>query len=329
MAPTGEPTDIPSGVPYIVLPSRCDEPTIQAELHKAAAEAVHEAAHVFNYTQRQFHELTSHAWKWFDEAFAVFMETHVISGNQDYFRYVMDWIDLPETPLDAEYAKYQAGMFVRYIAKIGELGPAFVNQVWTQSEPDEKPFEALARFLRSKGLILSSADPDVTDIFGSGYCLEPYFLWHHRSPSLAPDVFARYGERAVSQSWEMYPGRDETTTGMLDHLACRYYRYYVRSGVTRLRVELQRQSVNPAPLKGEMVIIRKNLERSTTLPLRASDQAKLPAVPTLSVELRDLDPDSIDHIVLVVSNCGLRAMTDDEDEPHDDQQAFTLRATAS
>src|SRR2546423_15646754 len=36
-------------VPFILLSSRSNEPTTQAELNRAAAEAVHEATHLFNF----------------------------------------------------------------------------------------------------------------------------------------------------------------------------------------------------------------------------------------------------------------------------------------
>src|SRR5436309_2260613 len=83
------------GVPYIGLPCRSREPLTDAVFRRAAAEAVHEATHVFNAQQRPFDAFESQWWAWLDEAIATYMESRVLPGNQDYFRFLPDWIDHP------------------------------------------------------------------------------------------------------------------------------------------------------------------------------------------------------------------------------------------
>jgi len=316
-------------VPYIVLPSRNSEPTSQAELHRAIAEAVHEATHVFNYRERPLYEPISAAWEWFDEGMAVFLETVVASGNPDYFRFIINWIDMPELSLDDPRGKYQAGMFVRYLSK--RIGLEFINDVWMNSKKKEKPLEALERILPKykKGLKLVSSSPYKPDLFASGYCMEPYFLWDHESAGHAPDVFMRYGERAVCASNILRPQQPLVTKGVLNHLACSYHRYYLKGNISSINFQLTTTALadGTTPLKAEITIATPNKQRHpqviTLVPVQSVATGGEIA---LSADLTIADPDDIDHIILVVSNCGVRADSD-EDIEHDDKIGYTVQVS--
>jgi hypothetical protein len=313
--------------PFIVLSCRSNEPTTQAELHRAAAEAVHEATHLFNYRKRPMHDPNSDAWEWFDEGISVLMETLVASGNQDYFRFLMDWIDVPEMSLDAPGGKYQAGMFVRYLTK--RLGLDFVNRVWTESDINETPIEALQRLMPA-GQKFISPDPNDRDIFASGYCIDPYFIWDHESASLAPDVFVRYGERAVSESLPLRAGNEARIEGQLNHLACRYYRFYLRGDVRNVRVDFfATDPPDATPLKAEVALVSRERRRSRVEPLFPTGGPAAGGEAHLSAVLDDLDADEVDHLVLVVSNCGLRSSLSHKPDEHDDKKPYTIIATAS
>ena len=314
-----------SRVPFIVLPCRNDATTTQTELQRASAEAVHEATHLFNYTKRPFDKLTTNAWAWFDEGLAVYMETLVAAGNPEYFRYVMDWIDLPETPLDDPNSMYQACMFIRYLAK--KKGHDFINKIWEDSYENETPLETIDRLLGGTN-DFSSYLPAKDDMFGSGYCIDPYFLWDHGSISLAPDIFARYGERAVSHSLTLGPGRSEKIEGELDHLSCRYYRFYLKSDVKHLRIELQsRNGQGVAPLKATAAFVTVNMQRDLIKTLsNASTQADPVSV---SADMPIANADVIHHIVLIVSNCGTRAVSEYDASAHDDGKEFLIEVSAS
>src|SRR2546423_2084284 len=150
------------GVPYIVLPCGIDEPTIQGELQHAAADALHQATHLFNARERPLRAFNVSTWLWMHEAMAVFMETIVMPENQDYFRFLKSWIDMPQVSLDNHQAGYQASMFIRYLS--AKLGLEFVSKVWAESRPNETPLEAFIR-LMPPGQKFSSPDPDDSDIF--------------------------------------------------------------------------------------------------------------------------------------------------------------------
>jgi len=325
--------DNDSLLPEIFLPCRSKEPTTQSELLRAAAEAVHEGAHLFNFRKRPYYDLSTEPWVWFDEGIAVLMETLVVAGNPDYCRFLVDWIDTPETPLDDEEAKYQSGMFVRYLAKM--LGPEIVNQVWNESMPNEGPIEAMQRLmaLMPRPETFLSADPAVKDIFASGYCLDPYFIWDHESASLAPDIFFRFGERAVSETFVLSPGSTVRAEDALDHLACRYYRFYLKEGVGSVRVELMPEGrVNTTKLKGEVVAV--TTERTRLLAVALSQVAEdsegkesgreVPLSATLSLP----SPEKIDHLVLVLSNCGVKSSTKFFND-HDDDKGYFINVTAT
>lgn len=310
-------------VPYIVLPSRSNEPTTRAEIHRAASEAVHEATHVFNYSQRPLHDqINTKAWEWFDEGLAVLMEMLVAAGNPDYFRFLMDWIDSPETPLDHPAGKYQAGMFVLYLSK--RLGPEFVNDVWMKSAPEEKPLEALERLMPDGNRFLS-ADSAVRDIFASGYCIDPYFLWEQASAAFAPEVFGRYGERAVTESIVLPDSNGQPVEDRLDHLACRYYRYFLKEGTTFEVRMIVDDPCDTTPLKAEVAVVSSD-RRRTHLGILCPTEASEGEAGRVSCTLGPLKPEEIDHIVLVVSNCGMNVSANGSAFGDDDKR---FRITAS
>jgi hypothetical protein len=311
-------------VPFIVLSCRSNEPTTQAELHRAAAEAVHEGTHLFNYTERPMNDPNSEAWQWFDEGLAVLMEMLVVSGNPDYFRFLMDWIDIPEMSLDDADGHYQAGMFIRYLSK--KMGLEFVNDVWTKSKIKESPLEVLERLMPEKKKFVS-ADPDEQDVFASGYCIEPYFIWDQASGYVAPDVFLRYGERAITESMLLRAGTQVSIGGQLNHLACRYYRFFLRHDIARVQIDLSVGDLHDTtPFKAEVAAVGKDRQRLRDLPLR-SVNGQMGAASQLSVVL-DVEPDDIDHLVLVVTNCGTRGSQGSRFKNHDDKKDFTITASA-
>jgi hypothetical protein len=309
-------------VPFIVLPCRSHETTTQAELQRASAEAVHEATHVFNYTQRPYDDFSSQDWEWFDEAFAVFMETRVLAGNPDYVRFLMNWIDMPETPLDHSSAKYQAGMFVRYLAK--RLGNEFINDVWVNSDPTDDPLTAIQKLLGNRFRVVDS-DPAVQDLFASGYCIDPYFLWDHESAGLATDVFTRYGERAISESCGLREGSPTwSATGYLDHLACRYYRVYPKGNIPKMTINMATHNGTPVKrLKAEVAIVTTERRRRDPRPLLPVAAPQPAQNELFSTTFDDLPVDEIDHLVLVVANCGQRPDKED-DRDHDDDIEYTI-----
>ena len=311
-----------TNTPFIILPSRSDETSEQAELLRATAEAVHEATHIFSFTQRPFNDVASVAWEWFDEGFAVFMEMNVTAGNLDYFRFLTDWINKPEQPLDDPRGKYQAGMFIRYVSIL--MGSDFVNKVWTLSARWETPLETLSRLMPA-GRKAFSPDPKEIDLFGSGYCLDFYFMWNQENANIAPEVFLRFGERAVSASLVLSAGQETGVNGTLDHLACRYYRINIRGGATKLEVRFYvGDPTTPTTLKAQVAVVTRERQRAKVILLCEGEHAGM-----LSAELGGLDAYGLDHMVLVVSNCGVKSLQNSTDGEHDDGKAFYFTISAS
>jgi hypothetical protein len=318
--------DSVDGVPYIVLASRSNETTSEAEMDHAAVSATHEATHLFNYSERPFTDFHSQAWEWFDEGLAVVMETMIFPDNRDYTRLMTDWIDVPEMPLNHPTAKYHAGMFLSYLSK--SLGMSFLNDVWTASLRSERPLEAMTR-LTPAGLELFSADPNVRDIFASGYCMDPFFIWNARGGGSLPVVLDRYGERAIAESLTLRAGQRQQTESTLDHLACRYYRVYLNGGTTDLRLQLMVEDPDHTSLKAETVIVHQGRHRSGVVPLQPAPATAAGDAPCLTATIPRLNPSVIDHVLLVVSNCGTRVNPDLDGVEHDDGKQYTVVASAN
>lgn len=298
-------TENQKGLPIIILPSRTSEPTREAERQWALATAIHEATHVFNYRERPPSSLYYAKWDWFDEALAMYLEMKLIQDYRDHFRYLGNWIERPESSLDAPEANYQAGQFVAYLAK--QLGIEFINRVWMESMERETPFEALARLL-PEGNQIVSADPDERDLFASGYCLDSWFLNDPASPAYDPDLYARFGERTITESFALRPSQRVKTNekweqrDSLSRLACRYYRFYLEGEATRLSVVLWVFDEPETPLKAELVEVTKEGRRGAVTFLRP-DSNLSSELTLLSATVNQNDSSNFDYFLLVVTNC--------------------------
>jgi len=287
--------------PFIALPSRSREPTNEAALRRAAAEAIHEAVHVFNYSKRPFAEAFSAKWQWFDEALAIYLESYVLPGNHDYFRYMANWVDWLGIPMNDWAVEYQACFFVQY------LGPELANQVWMESEEHETPLQALQRLAPAKRG-LEFAHPDKQDLFASGYSMDCYFLRDHASVCFSPELCSRFGDRAVVASGSI--SRDAPALifeGKLAHLACNYFRVYPHRGVDRLRIVMRPGAGSQTKLKAEVAIAYPDFHRGKVTTLLAGPAAHSDG--SRSAEIDDLPSHDLNHVVIVVTNCHLEDAT--------------------
>ncbi|HZF09891.1 MAG TPA: DUF6055 domain-containing protein [Thermoanaerobaculia bacterium] len=293
-------------IPYVALSCRSSEPLNEAVMRRAAAEAVHEATHVLNFSKRPLYGPYSEPWAWLDEGLAVFMESRVLPGNQDYFRFLADWIDVPGVSLNDWQAAYQACLFLHYLS--GRLGSDFPNRLWMDSEDSEMPLEALRRFM-PLGLSFASADPENRDLFGAGYVMDSYFLRDDRGGCFAPDLCTRFGDRAVVQSAVLSRGEECTVKGELPHLACHYFRVFPHRTVERLRFTFRTlANKSLAPFKAEVAIAGPDLSRGRVEVLRPPRTNTADGV-SLATEIGDLDQIDLHHLVLVVSNCDCREIS--------------------
>lgn len=308
------------GNPYICLPSRSFEPSPQAEFHRAEAEAVHEATHVFNFRERPHTDIYSGAWEWVDEAIAVYMETHLIPGNHDHFRFLKNWVDMPEVSLDDWSARYQSGVFACYLEN---KMPGLLNRLWVESRREERPFDVLSR-LASPDRPFSSSDPGAQDLFSSGYCMDSYFLMEEENDWLTPQLHARFGERALTESHRVTAGGKQAVSEewTLNHLACRYFRILLKDRPEKLRVEVRiTDEKGIQPVKAELAAVQEDGRRGRVFPLRQDSATN---ASTLSLDLpRNVIRDT-DHFILVVSNCGIRSRQVRRSIDHDDDRRFQV-----
>ena len=286
-------------VPYIVLTSRNSEPTVEAELNRAASEAVHEATHLFNFSKRPLYKkFDATRWEWFDEGLAVLMEM-LVTGNPDHFRLLVDWIDSPEMSLDHPDGIYHVGMFMHYLGNL--VGYEFVNDIWLNSKPDEEPLDALERLTPK-----DQTDLAVAELF-IGYSFDPYFLKDH-----AYELFMRFGERAVAESLRLPDANGAEITDHLNHLSCRYYRFFLKDGASDLKITLQVKGASP--LKAVAAVVTTDKRRLTLEPLHVDGNG------TMSLLLSDVEVAEADHIVLVVSNFGTNRPFNGTPVDHDGQE---------
>lgn len=305
-------------VPLIALPSRFDAPEMEEQHRAAESAAGHELAHVFNLVQRPLHrrvakgrwvfdEVGYQLWAWMNEGLAVFLESQLFPSNCDWLRYSLDWVDRPDRSLNADEAKYQAGFFLRYLARRTK-DDGFPCRLWEDAAPNDSPISCFEKACKGFGIPFCSNDPSQCDIFASGYCVDSYFLWEQtvngrQNPGYEPEVFKRFGERPVVEYQELQASPIITREQKLDHLACCYYRFELTKDLKRIGITVRIKSGRC--LKAELYPVLKNPRR------RGQRLALSPQSGSLQAEARaPLTPNEIEHLVLTVTNCG--KTTDDD-----------------
>ena len=305
------------GVPYICLPSRSQEPMLQNALHRIAVEAVHEATHVFNWSARPpLRSYFERRWYWFNEATAVYTEGVVYPGNLDSIRFYLDWSDLPELPLDHKEAEYFSGMFARYLAQ--KFEPHLISRLWQESAPDEGPLDALRRLTKE-----AQSTAIFCHLFGD-YAHDSYFLWDSRLASFHPDVYLRFGSRAVAENFVLAPGREAHARWTLDRLACRYFRIDVGAGVNELRATVTVPAAVAGQFRCFLSVNGRDNHRGEVAELKVTGNPVALETTLSAPAFRDAD-----HIVLTVANCGTRALERTPiGRPHDDGREFEVQLAA-
>jgi hypothetical protein len=297
-------------VPILALPNRSTEPLRTAERRRVLASAVHELTHVFNATERPLRLATGSnsqalPWLWYNEGLAIFMESQILPWNCDGLRYALNWVDESHVPLDIKPAWYQAGLFVRYLARRTQnLG--FPSQVWMEARPDESPFEAITRLIPGGNTLAVSAIPGQADVFASGFCLDSYFELLQGASGAESEVARRFGQRAVTYSFRLSLQELDSTDFCddsdpqrfsLDHLSCRYYRFFPEALLKRIRIEIWME--NDVRLKAHVAEVRRNVPiRGIAIPLERQGTK-------LVGEVGPIAPADVEHLVLLVVNCGL------------------------
>jgi Family of unknown function (DUF6055) len=308
------------GVPYVCLPCRSSEP-LQNGLDRAEMEAVHEATHVFCFSMRPpVRSVVEMKWRWFGEATALFMETFVFPGNLDSTRFATDWMDFPEISLDRQDAQYQSGFFARYLAK--RFGGELIARVWSCSRNDEGPLDALNRLLPPEH---RSRDRRTCAIFGE-YARDSYWGAEFGGGNSGSQVACR-GTRALTASFVLDVDGHVTSQGILDHLACRYYRIEIQSKVKTLDLRVCISSMNGEGFRcfvstydqGDVRLAKELKGRSSV-----RNQGG-----TFCTTLRKKELENCEAIILTIANCGARAEGfTPSDETHDDSVDFGVDISA-
>ncbi|MCI0664034.1 MAG: DUF6055 domain-containing protein, partial [Acidobacteria bacterium] len=285
--------------------------------------------HVFNFRERPylpshpewwtwFDEQRARLWACFDEGLALYLETKVYPRNLDHFRFLKDWVTSPDISLDDQVAYYHFWVFIHFLSQ--KFGEDFVNDVWMQSKPDETPYQTINRLLAERPQFseLVSSSKDRLELLLS-YSGDAYFLCDQASGCYLPQVHKRFSLRAALECLSLRPGQQTTAENQIDHLACQYYQIRPEPAVAKVRVELQ---TNPlSPIRGEVAIVTNRLRKGDGKILQYTDghdSTKLVA------EVKIPDHQKIDHIILILSNCGVRGATKDPHRPHDDEQRYKL-----
>lgn len=284
----------------LLLPVRHDLPRWKDALQRAQAEAAHEVMHLFNAVRHAPADMKSRWWEWLDEGLAVFAEAWVWPKNTDYYRFLPDWRDYPERPLDDAQARYQTRMFVAYLA--ARFGVEWLFQVWDGAKAD-MPLEALCQALI--GVMWEQVFAD--------YLRQAYDLNEPSGMLYAPVTHQRFHRRVLTANVEVSDTSLWQREFQLDHLAGRYFRFAWAEG-KKLTLRWQKATQTDIPLHAEVW-----LGGATALSLQPDGTG------AWAITLPQ-DEQVATEAILIVSNVGTRARRANIEVAHDDQCYFSLEA---
>lgn len=279
-------------VAYLAFNCRGNEPSLHDARQRRKATAIHELTHLF-----QFELNAPGPWEWFDEAVATAMESQVLTGNRDHFRYLWDWITQPERSLDAGPG-YSAAPFASYLMQL-EWGPRIISEVYKlgqRSGGTLQAIDALAEAVHNNGTTLASATKP--NIFSSRYCCDAYFLADPNG-KLGEKVHQRFGDRFVSETFSDFPVTNAALRDPIDHLGCRYYRFRPKQGKAKLTVTVNLLNHHAQEhLRGELI----GVTRELLLPGRRETLNRDEQGTWMTATLPNFHERTVDHAVLVLVN---------------------------
>ncbi len=132
--------------------------------------------------------------------------------------------------------------------------------------------------------------------------MDSYFLLDPLGGGFAPEIYYRFGRRAVTESFKMGGDRVQSEKYLVGSLSCRYFRFFLNKKHTKLVAKLvskQRYS----GLRAELAVMTKEKRKEDVAPLLPVPNEAGEDGILLTANLEDIDAESIEHIVLVVSNC--------------------------
>jgi hypothetical protein len=289
-------------IPFIALPSRSREPAVSAVQQQAAASAVHEATHVFQFSLRETTGRHHARWNWFDESVAMYMESALLPDNHFWLNGYHDWYDATGVALDASEAQY-CGLFPTWLTK--RFGEELLLSVCQSEEACHGPLRAIDHEVKKTAPAMVSSTPGVFRMFAD-YCDDAYFLTDAESHAHIEAVRQRFGVREATEYRTVAPGEPlELTTASLTKLSCCHYVIRGRRPISRMQVVVRPNPADAIGLRGSLAVAAltaDGLKRLQHIELLSAGGT------TLRATIADLDAPGVDHVVLTLANCGTEAI---------------------
>ena len=287
----------------LLLSNMGHEPSRVAARRRRRATAAHELTHLF-----QFELVCGRNWQWLNEASATAMERVVFPGSLDHFRFLPPWVAWPEETI-TDFPGYRSCQFIYYL--IHEVARNVVSEAYRigRDGPGLQPIEALAQAVEALAPVRFAAATG-PDVFGSGYCIDAYFLADPNSALYNVNLHRRFGDRFVSESFVSYPVAGAASGDPIEHLGCRYYRFYPPDGADALAVTVNLPD-GPARtcLRGTLIAALPDGHAGGRVTLQRSRGER-----SMSGRMGGFVKGALDHALLVVANCTWQAGYDEADQ---------------
>lgn len=218
----GSSSPVTLGDTELALPARSDFSTIEQECKYRVSAAVHEMTHAIcaNQPKMSFVSMAdTPSWTWLAEATAVWVESRLdarasheagLPHSMEWLSFGIDWCDFPCAPVDHPLAKYQAFLFLHYLTSM--FGEKFLGCLWREGNADQDSW------LQVEQLTGKTRDELFAD-----YAKHSYLMNDPTGSCYAPEIYARFGGRAVTRRSVVHPGDVLDCESSVHPLGCHYF----------------------------------------------------------------------------------------------------------
>jgi len=227
-----------NSLPYLMLTSRCHEPSPEAAAKRRNDVVLHELVHLLQFqTDTWQHWPKQGRWGtadpnwWLHEAVALAIEAELATDYVGWYPWLWNWTTSPQLSIESDKNGSLAAPFLQYL--IRRLGRSFASAIYrlTPNEvPSMRATDLLARAISDAEVrcSVSLRHPDMGSVFLE-YCTDAGLVGTASSIH-DPAIESSVGQRIRTEYFHGLPIDWSSRDAAIDHLGCRYFEFQLTSG---------------------------------------------------------------------------------------------------
>lgn len=258
---------------YLMLTSRCHEPSPVAAAKRRNDVVLHELVHLLQFqTDTWQHWPKQGRWGnadpnwWLHEAVALAIEAELAADYVGWYQWLWEWATSPQLSIESDKNGALAAPFLQYL--IRRLGRPFASAIYRLT-PDEVPSmratDLLARAIADAAVHCSVPlrQVDMGSVF-LDYCTDAG-LGGTADCLLDPAIESIVGKRIRTEYFEGLPINWSSRDAAIDHLGCRYFEFQLTRGQKPLAFQIVPDDTeSPPPLMASLTLVHDSSDRGRT-----------------------------------------------------------------